>query len=84
MALNPDEVDPFLPSGYYYTNVFLYSNYVGDCKDYDNFSYNCVQASMDILLKGDFDSDSIKYRGKIDENKTNCRPNTVYEELKAL
>ncbi len=74
---DPDELPP--PTVYRYNT--LEGN--GKCKSYDLFSYNCVQASMDVLLKGEFYKSSKKYREVIDENSTNRFPNNVYDKLKS-
>lgn len=64
---------------YYYKEIKSNNNKV---KDYSTMSYNCVQSSMDVLLKGDFYGESKKYEEIIEKNKSKCRPNIVFGKLK--
>lgn len=91
---NPDEAIPSLPSGYYYSEIKLNSNYTGNIKNYDVFSYNCVQVSMDILLEGTFSGSYHKYYNKLCELRgsyfifewvrRDVIPNVLYDKLKKV
>ena len=78
---NPDEGDLYIPMGYYYDDITLRKNCRSSCKVYDLFNYNCVQSSMDILLKGSFNSKSKKYQKIIEREKSNCHPNKIFNML---
>ena len=67
-------------AGYHYLDIKAN----GKCKSYNFLLYNCVQASMDILSKGEFYSSSKRYKDIIDENLKKCRPNKVYEKLNSV
>ena len=62
--------------GYCYADIKTSENYKG----YDLFSYNCVQVSMEVLLKGVFSDVSENLREVISEESTNYRPNEVYKK----
>lgn len=55
-------------------------------KSYDGVFYNCVQASMDVLLKGCFYADFQRYKNVIGEIYYNSwfslYPNYVYVKLR--
>lgn len=70
--------DHTTPAGYHYLEI----KGNGKCKSYDLFSYNCVQASMDILLKGTFYGHYEKQRNIIIKNRKGCVPNYIYNKLK--
>lgn len=63
--------------GYYYVDIKNSEK----CKGYDLFSYNCVQVSMEVLLKGVFSDVSENLREVISEESTNYRPNKIYKKL---
>ena len=48
---------------------------------YDGLFNNCVQVSMDVLLKGEFDSNSTIYKEIILEAQSYPMPNIVYMNL---
>ena len=52
-------------------------------RDYNLFDYNCVQVSMQTLLKGKFYSYYEHRRNILNENKNRFIPNYVYEKLKS-
>ena len=79
-TINQIVPDNLSVAGYHYLDIKAN----GKCKSYDFLSYNCVQASMDILSKGDFYSSSKRYKNIIDENLGKCRPNKVYEKLNSV
>ena len=55
------------PHKYYYND--LKSNNESVVRSYDGLSYNCVQVSMEILLKGDFNEDNNIYKKRIINRK---------------
>ena len=61
----------------------LHTTNVDINRDYDPFYYNCVQVSMQTLLKGKFYSYYEHLRNILNENKDECIPNYVYEKLKS-
>ena len=52
-------------------------------REYDLDGYNCVQVSMETLLKGKFYSYYEHLRNILNENKDKRIPNYVYEKLKS-
>lgn len=62
----------------------LHTTNVDIIREYDTFSYNCVQVSMEVLLKGSFYKQYIKYKAKMETYNLNCIPNLIFKELKGL
>ena len=82
VVANPDEAFRDFPLGYYYSDI------VGNGKggNYSLLSYNCVQVSMEVLLQGDFSSNSQKYKNEIRQIYNNLfriymYPNSVFVQL---
>lgn len=81
--------DHIIPADYYYSEIKLNSNYKGNLRGYAGLSYNCVQVSMEILLKGTFSGTYHIYYKKLLEIyghfwEFDMSPNNVYNELKIL
>ena len=60
----------------------LHTTNVDINREYDPYYYNCVQVSMETLLKGKFYSYYEHLRNILNENKDECIPNYLYEKLK--
>ena len=82
VVANPDEAFRDFPLGYYYSDI------VGNGKggNYSLLSYNCVQVSMEVLLQGNFSSNSQKYKNEIRQIynnpiRINMYPNSVFVRL---
>lgn len=61
--------------------LHIYFNYELN-REYDLDGYNCVQVSMEVLLKGTFYGHYEKQRNIIIKNRKGCVPNRIYNELK--
>lgn len=53
-------------------------------REYDLDGYNCVQVSIEVLLKGSFYKKYNKYKDKMETYNLNCIPNWIFNELKGL
>ena len=62
----------------------LHSTNYDKNRGYDLDSYNCVQVSIEVLLKGSFYKKYNKYKDKMETYNLNCIPNLIFNELKGL
>ena len=62
----------------------LHTTNYGLNREYDSVGYNCVQVSIEVLLKGSFYKEYNKYKDKMETYNLNCIPNLIFNELKGL